>query len=476
MDTERRELLKMLGVGGGVGIGAIAGATIYRRRQPETDSDGPTDIPSETERRHSDEFGTVVNAVAAGADPTGEDPINEVLERYANDDTLISFSEGTYRLEPIELSEFSNFGIAAADTNWPTFVGEPGNCFNGGSSYVRFNRVEDFLLDGITFDFTEDSTGGTIRIVATGDTTVANVGASGRCEGQIAQFRFDVIEEDARAVVDNLHIENERRDEWLTGIFVGRPHAGELVFRNCNVEGYTDNGLYASAPGLEDGAGGPVHVEGGTYRNNNVANVRLGSEGSTASDVTSISDTSPPSSGDVTANARGFRLRSGQGQLIEDCTVRVTRNSKFTHGGIVFHETNGGATVRETTVEVDRNDTPAIRLFERDNRHTETPVFDGVEVSGTANNGMSVLVSGRDETVFRNCTIEGTGTERNGIVFQESEDCRLIDSSIDVTNHPLVLRNSTVLIENTTITTPDGTEEIDRMNATDEAFTPRGER
>lgn len=475
MDMERRELLKVVGAGG-VGVGAVAGAAVYGSRRSGTDPNEATGTSSESEIRYSEEFGTVVNAVAAGADSTGNVPINEIIERYADDDTLISFPEGTYRLQPIELSELSRFGIAATDRTWPTFVAEPGNCFSGGSSYVRFNRVEEFLLDGIRFDFTEQSAGGIIRIAAVGDATVANISASGRCDGQIAQFRLDVLEPDARAVVDNLRIDSQLRDEWFTGIFVGEPHAGELVFRNCDVQGYTDNGLYASAPGLEDGAGGTVNVEGGTYRNNNVANVRLGTEGSTARGVTSISDTSPPSDGDVTPNARGFRLRSGQGQLIDRCTVRVASGSKFTHGGIVFHESNGGATVRDTTVEINRDDTPAIRLFDPINEHSTTPVFDGVGITGTANYGMSVLVSGRDETVFRNCTIDQTGAERDGIFFRDSSDCRLVDCYIDVTRQPLVLRDSNLLIENSTLITPDGTEEIDRMEATDGTFTPRGER
>lgn len=484
MDVDRRQLLTTIGVGGGIGLGALVGLNSLPGEGPEmepgsqtaTDDESTPSPDGSTPVRHSEKFGTVVDAVAAGADPTGELPVNDVLERYAADDTLISFTDGTYRLEPIDLSGYRQLGLAAAGSTRPTFVGDSGHCVGGGSSYLSFDNVRGLLLDRLRFDFTGDSTGGIIRIGATGDATVSNLSAAGRCEAQVAQFRLDVLEPDATAVVDNLQLDSQVRDEWLTGVYVGKPHAGSLVFRNCNVQGYTDNGLYASAPGLEDGAGGTVHVEGGTFRNNNVANVRLGSSGSTATGVTSSSDTPPPSAGQVTANARGFRLRSGQGQLIEDCSVRITENSKFTHGGIVFHETNGGATVRGTSVEIDRNDTPAIRLFPRDNDHTDVPVFEDVDATGDADGGEALMVSGRDRTVVRNCRIEQSGSERNGLMLRDSADCRIVDSYIDVTKNPLILRNSNALIRNTTLVTPDGTEEITERTATDEDFTPRGDR
>lgn len=484
MDEDRRQLLATIGVGGGLGLGALVGLNSLSSEDPSMKPGTPTDTATDTEStaspeesnpvRHSEKFGTVVDAVAAGADPNGERPVNDVLEGHAADDTLISFEDGTYRLEPIDLSGYRRLGLAAAGSTRPTFVGDSGHCVGGGSSYVSFDGVEGLLLDRLRFDFTGDSTGGIIRIGATGDATVTNLTASGRCEGQVAQFRLDVLDSDATAVVDHLQMDSQVRDEWFTGVYVGKPHAGRLVFRNCNVQGFTDNGLYASAPGLEDGAGGTVHVEGGTFRNNNVANVRLGSAGSTATDVTSSSDTPPPSAGQVTANARGFRLRSGRGQLIEDCRVRITANSKFTHGGIVFHETNGGATVRGTSVEIDRNDTPAIRLFPRNNDHTEVPVFEDVHATGDADGGEALMVSGRDETVVRNCRIDQSGTQRNGLVLRDSADCLLVDSYIDVSKNPLILRDSNVLIRNTTLVTPDGTEEITERAATDGDFTPRG--
>lgn len=478
MDIERRELLLLLGIGGGVGVSTVLGASLLdgQPREPTPPTETETETPEEPSIPHADEFGTVVDAVAAGADPDGEEPINAFLDEHAADDTLLSFPEGTYRLQPLELAEYRHLGIAAAGETPPTFVAEPGRCL-GGRPYLLFDQFDEFLLDHVEFDFSGESTGGEIRMNLTGDATVSNVTATGGCDEQIAMFRVDVLDGDATASIENLNIDNRADDIALTGVYVGRRHAGEVAFRNCEVQGFTDNGLYASAPGLEDGGKGIVRVEDGTYRNNNISNVRLGSEGSIASGVTSISDSPPPTTeNSPPANARGFRLRNGQGQVIEECTVRITENSRFTHGGIVFHQTNGGADVRNTTIEVDRNDTPGIRMFPRDQNHSGTPLFEGVEITGNAANGQMVMLDGRDETVIRNCTIEGSGAERDGIYFRDSANCRIVDSRIDVTGNALILRGSNVTIENTTLVTPDGTEEIDEMDATDEDFTPRGNK
>lgn len=484
MDMERRELLLLLGIGGGVGIGTVAGASVLGRRSndPEPSEPEPEPTPAETptpEKRpaHADDFGTVVDVVAAGADPGGEEPVNPVIEEHAADDTLLSFPEGTYRLEPLELAEYRHLGIAATGETAPTFVAESGRCLGSGDPYLVFNRVEEFLLDNVTFDFDGESTGGELRMNLIGDAVITDVTASGGCDRQIAMCRIDVLDADATATIENLAIDNRSDDISLTGIYVGRPHAGDVVFRECDVRGFTDNGLYASAPGLEDGGKGIVRVEGGTYRNNNISNVRLGSEGSVARGVTSISDAPPPTTeNSPPANARGFRLRNGQGQLIEDCTVRITENSQFTHGGIVFHQTNGGAIVRETDIEIGRNDTPAIRAFPRDDNHTGTPRFDAVTIAGDAASGQAIMLEGRDGTVISDCTIEQTGAERNGVYLRNCENCRIVDSRIDVTRNALILRGSSVTIEDSTLVTPDGTREIDQLEATDEEFTPRGSK
>lgn len=470
---ERRELLKRVGIAGGVGV---AGVAVGRWALDRT-RDEPADIRDETPRdqpiRHADAFGTVVDAVEAGADTGGEVPINGFLERNAADDTLLAFPPGTYRLQPVDLSGYTNLGFAAAYGTSPTFVAAPNYCVGGGESYVHFSKMSEFLLDSVTFDFGVRNAGGVVRVAAAGDVTLRNVDVSGSCDDQVALFRLDVTESDATATVENLSLSNPAQDMALTGVYVGRKHAGTATFRDCEVGGFSDNGLYASPPGLPEGQGGIVHVEGGTYRNNNIANVRLGSDGSTARGVASVSDAPPPTGTDgPDVNVRGIRLRNGRDQRLENCSVTITRDAGFSYGGLVFHRKNGGATVRDTTVEVDQHATPAIRAFPLDAERPGTLTFENVAVTGAADREHAVRIEGRDGATIRNCTVEGPGRNRGGVVLRDSEDCHIVDSRIDVTGNPLVLRGSTAAVENTTLVTPDGTRHVNALNATDEDFPP----
>ncbi len=467
MDLSRRQLIASGGLIGGAGLAAALWTGRFRTASPDDDPPGPShdlDVPAPSE------FATVVDAVSVGADPTGREPINRILEQYVDDDTLIIIPAGTYRLLPIELTGYRRFGLAAEPGAHPTFVGDPAHCVPGGESYLRFHEVGGLLFDGIDIDFTAPGAGGTVRINAVGDVVLGDVDITGSCDEQITQLRLDVLDPDATALVERLTLDMPDDETDLTAIFVGEPHAGTAVFRDCTVSGFTDNGLYGSPPGLPTGAGGTVRVERGVYRNNNIANIRLGTEGSVADGVESVSDAPPPVSGGSPANARGIRLRNGQRQLIENCRIQLTSTSRFAHAGITVHETNGGATVRNTEVEVDRDDTPAVRLFPDQNTHAAIPEFDGVTVTGSAAGGQAIFIDDRDETVFRNCTLRQSGANRNGIFLRDSADCRLVNCHIEVTNRPLVLQNSTLLIQNSTLINPQSTETISELLATEESL------
>ena len=472
----RRQLLKV-----GLGGGAVLGGTLYaadrlRRGQPDPgtvgtptpDDETPTPPTIEAPQvRHADEYGTVVDVVAAGADPEGREPVNEVVRAHAGDDTLLSFRGGTFQLLPIRLDGYDRLGIAAAGEERPTFVPAPGHC--NGKPYVRFERVRNLLLERVEFDFQRADSGGEIRISAEGDATIRDVRAAGSCEDQVALFRVDVVAEGARGLVEDFRASNRGNDRSLTSVFVGEPHAGEPVFRNCELRGFSDNGLYASSPGQEDGRNGVVHVEGGTYENNNIANVRLGSTGSTARGVRVVAD-APPQADAV--NVRGVRLRERGDQVVEDCDIYIGREAGPSFGGVVFHPANTGAVVRNTHITIDQDYVPALWAFPRSEGATEQR-YENLTISGNAAGGFAALTEGRAGTVFRNCTIEGTGTDRGGLRFAYSPDCRILDCTIDVPGDPIVLRQSTAEVRNTTIRTPDGETHIDEMTAEDEDFTPR---
>lgn len=139
---------------------------------------------------HSDEFGTVIDAVKAGADPEGNDPIDGILNQYAADDTLLSFPAGTYLLPQTNLTGYDHLGIAAAHDEHPTFVAPAGSC--NGDPHIQFTMVSDFLLEGVDFDFQRQGAGGAINVIASGDATVRDVTAQGSCRQPISMLRIDI--------------------------------------------------------------------------------------------------------------------------------------------------------------------------------------------------------------------------------------------------------------------------------------------
>lgn len=143
-------------------------------------------------------------------------------------------------------------------------------------------------------------------------------------------------------------------------------HEGEAWFINCQFEEWADNGLYASYPG-ESGAGGSTHVRGGMYRNNNIANIRLGGHGDSLKQATSIVDdaNAVPFSSNGYQATRCLRV-SGDGDNIDisglDCTATATLDDWIRP--LDFEPPTDGAgsgTLSDTRIETSITAYPAIR-------------------------------------------------------------------------------------------------------------------
>jgi hypothetical protein len=439
-------------------------------RPPTDEPDQPTTEPLTTPEpvRHQDQYGTVVDAVEAGADPEGGAPINGMLRSNAADDTLISLPGGTYRLRPLTLTDLSNFGIAAAGEERPTFVPER-DSYSGSGRFLSFEGVSDFRLDGCDFDFCHGGTGGKLTVIADGDAVVSNVSVATSCSEHLQVLGISVRNPDAAGLVENFQATNEGDNVGLTGIYVGKPHAGELTVRDCALDGFSDNGLYGSAPGLPGGDGGIVPVEGGTYANNNISNIRLGSESSTAKDVTVRVDGKP--SVDA-VNVRGIRLRNGHGQVVENCEITYGDDAGDSFGAVVFHPENGGAEIRDTTITMDRDDVPAIFAPYNATDYDDSPVFENVTVEGGAARGYTANFVGREDVTFRNCTITQTGTDRHGIRIANNPGGRIEDCRIEVPGLPLHIDDATAEIRNTTIVNHEGERTIDTLTARNQTVWP----
>lgn len=470
---QRRELLEQVGVSAGAATAGVAGIVAFER----VDDRGTTGLaggePRDEPRqavpsRYADEFDTIVDASGSGADPTGEEPIDDFLAEYAGESTLLTFTPGTYSLDPVVFSGLSRFGIVGLGEERPTFVPSNASCYPG-DAHLAFDGVEEFVLEDVNFDFQRDDSGGSIHVFADGDVALRNLELTGHCPGQIASMRLDIRDEDAEAVVENLVASDERRDSQLTGVYVGRTHEGSLTFRDCDVSGFSDNGLYASSPGLPGGGDGSVEVVGGTYADNNISNVRVGSTGSVVRDVT-IDVQSPPSL-DGTVNARGIRLRNRGDHLIEGCDITIAAEAGG-FGAIVFHANAGGAEVRNTTIDINADSVNGINALEPSGSGVPGPVVENVSITGRAATGYAADLWGRDGTVFRNCTIEQNGYDRGGIRLANAADCEIVDSEITTTGEPIRLRGASASIRDTTIATAAATRRIDSLEARNEVVTP----
>ena len=470
---ERRELLKHVGVAAGAGAAGVAGVAAFDYLDEPPGTDGVEDL-RETPRgelpaEYTDRFETVVDAASAGADPDGNDPINDFLTEYAAEDTLLSFRPGTYRLQPAVLSGLSEFGIVGIGDERPTIVPSDAQC-HPGDAHLMFEAVEDLLLEDVDFDFDHNGTGGAIQVFAQGDVTLRNLDLIGNCPNQIASLRVDIREADAEGLVENLVARDETGDSKLTGVYVGKHHSGSLTFRDCEIRGFSDNGLYASSPGHPGGGNGDVEVVGGTYEDNNISNVRLGTSGSVARGVTvEIADPTPLNGA---VNARGIRLRERGNHVVEDCEITIAEGVEDSLGAIVFHPDAATAEIRDTEIAIDAEAVPGINAFAPSERYYGGPLVENVSIRGSAPSGYAVSVTGRDKTVIRDCTIDQNGHARGGIRLADADECRIVDTQITTTGAPVSVDDGDVTIEDTTIATPRGTRTIDSLDVQDGVVLP----
>lgn len=442
---------RFLGWTGAAGMAALAGCPESTDEPTPGEDAGPREdreVPPAARPVTRAEFDRVVDAAEAGADDAGEEPVDDLLREQAAADegTLVVFPEGRYRIGGVELEDVGEFGMAAAEGATPTLV-PAGPSGEVGDALLRVLSADGFLFEGFELDFRREGFGSKLHLTTTGGLSVRNVRVRGRYPREASGFHVAVEDEAAAGLLENVAAPGGGRQGGSSvGVFVDRRHAGNLAVRNCFFQNFPDNGLYASAPGGDGdlrGYGGVVRVLGGLYRNNNISNVRLGGPGAVARGVTVVVDDVPPH-GDL--NARGILLRNGADHRIENCRILVGEDAGYGLGAVVFSQDAGRAHVRNTYIEVDRDELPAIHApAPAEAAPSPTgPVFEDVSIRGSAGAGVTAELIGRHNTEFRNCRVVQSGPDRDGIRFERSEDCLLARSTIDVTGDPVQNRGSSV--------------------------------
>lgn len=449
----RRQFLKYGGISA-LGI-SVAGCGGEQDAQTTDGSQSPASAEPDVERPRSfrSRFGTVENVVDHGIEPGGGNPIDDELTDLMADDTLLIFPEGRYTVKRLEVGGYDNLGLVSEKGAAPTIVPSvPSDEID--NQFVQFLDVARFYIDGFDFDFTEERFGGVVRIRGRGDVVARNLTIRGKMPDKDlpstpAAFHFGQIDESSRGVVENAVAKaGGHQGGNAVGIYVEKDHAGELIFRDCNIQNFPNNGLYASAPGRNEqnfaGKDGPVHVEGGLYRNNNIANIRIGSTGSTVKDARVVADEEPPHP-EGSLNVRGIRLRGKEGQVVDNCEIRFGENAGSGFGALVFHPDTGRATVRNTKIEIHQDGVHAINALPVQRSGASTgSTFENVEITGSAANGRAVSIESRDGTSFENCRVVQRGRRRAGFFFFDSQDCSVTGTTIKVTGKPIQNVNSTV--------------------------------
>ena len=399
--------------------------------------------------RHGISFENVVDMVDdAGCDPNGNQACDGKLQSAAGSNTLLKFPSGTYRFTGRNvLNGHSNFGIV-------------------GEGDVTFTVPEDFNEQLLSVNFgtgllveniTIDQSGATpnLQLAPNDDLEVHDVAMVGRgissATGNNAQNALSpmVRSSGGEGRLENVVLHNEGRMGAYArvGVWIGSTNKGTLTLRNCNVEGFSNNGVYASR------TSGVVKVEGGTYKNNDLSQVRIGSSGSYIDGATieaDISESNSPNPGDM-LNGSGIRLesdRGGSGAEIRNCDIHIGPQVN-TGAGIAIFGNYGSFAIKNTRLDFNPDQSYAIRGKSPDGSAGDVGgTLRNVSVTGDAADWVGVLIEDRPNTTVENCCIQQTGSGRTGLALHDCDGSRVANTTINAGAQALRIRNGNVSVSN----------------------------
>lgn len=429
----------------------FTGCSALARQPPETTQTTEATTTTETIRTTEpttesidrNRFETVVNVADAGADTSGETPINSVLEDHVGDDTLLYFPSGRYRLKTWELTEYRNLGIVGENA---TLVPP-----NGKQTYwLIWKRLQDVLFAGFTLDCRADGVAPTTFLsVAGGTNVVRNVAVRGHQQIPRTGFEIAAIDPDAHLQLENVSLPDGSIGG--NGIYVFPTSVGHLTVQDCRIEHWAE-GLYASYHS------GPLEVIGGYYANNGIDQIRVGggTAGAVVRDATVRVDN--PKQPTYKPNMRGIWAEEGGHVRIENCDIVITDlTGTYSDGAIVVGKQFGEAIVENTRIRTDAN-VPAITIREpiksmegewmpSMNGLPESWRFRGhnIRVTGSATTGSAVRANRRDDCLFEDICIQHPDGLRDGISVSHATGCAVRDSTIDVSGETITTTDATVV-------------------------------
>ncbi len=423
-----------------------------------------------------------IDMVEAGADPTGTENVVPIIEANAADNTLLVFPEGEYLFEEeFHLADYENFGIrgmgdvvfkkdSIEDTILMLWFGTTQSGYQDG-----------LYIENITFDFSNPGEGSrALQIRADDRVLIRNIDivgemtydAGGGGADSSSSMRLTMTDEDGRAWVEDYRAtDGSTEDNGGGGIYTG-DNLGKCYFVNCRIENWKDNGLYGSGSG-------PLHVEGGVWKNNAISNIRFQTENCSAHNAKIFVDNN-----DLEI-PRGVWILEGTGHVVSNCDI--TYDGAGADGVIAFHSNfEGTATIRDCHIRVDTvnedwtirftgssddhaDDVDPVRfenclieyLSEEDSGDPEE-IFLKVQREGTEFHNCIIrplggsdprtvmrIYSNAHESVIHNCHIESEG---DGILSLNRENLRVTDTTLETGGTGIVLEgnngNEDALIRN----------------------------
>jgi hypothetical protein len=230
----------------------------------------------------------------------------------------------------------------------------------------------------VVLELTSDSFRNNVR-AESGSIELRNLTVRGK-PSEKSHFRLETAE-DATIIVDNVNFPDGAEEETkCRPYYVPRDHAGTVDIHNCYYSSFSDNGIYASSPGYDDGADGRVLIENCVAHNINIAAIRVGSSGSVVRNCLIINDAPAPKSEREQLNMRGIRVRNpGENIRIEDCEI-IMRHEGVGAPIQIHEEAEGGSgIIKNVTI---RNDSESESIDVGDDAADDWEVS-AVEIMGT---------------------------------------------------------------------------------------------
>ncbi|MFC7223841.1 hypothetical protein ACFQKF_11960 [Halalkalicoccus sp. GCM10025322] len=230
--------------------------------------------PEEEEETETDTSGysNVVNIVDAGADNDGNESIHSVLNSVADDDTLVEFPPGTYKMSgSVRITGLEKFGMVGTDATLDVSPTNGYVCKLGTYKSV----IDDLEVKGFTADISADGAGGRVfECHANDNLEISDVTIEGKHDtSSKGPMLVGVHSSGGSGHVRNVNLADGGAEvsggNGGTGMLVSHYHTGSVTIEDCHIGPFPDNGIYCSSDE------GDVHVKGGRVENTNVAGVRL---------------------------------------------------------------------------------------------------------------------------------------------------------------------------------------------------------